>query len=148
MTFGEKLKSARLALNLSQTELAENAGVTERSIYSYEQTGVLPRAPVLRKLADSLNVSVTYLMDDEETDKRKNIDQDLFIAAAKDEYGSEGAQEATELLSRAKALFAGGGLDEGVKETFIHSLTQVYIDSKKEAREKYAPKKRKSRKAQ
>jgi len=39
MTFGEKIKNARLALNLSH--------------YSYEQTGTFPKFAVLKKLAEA-----------------------------------------------------------------------------------------------
>ena len=42
MTFGEKIKEARLAMNLSQTELAQMTGISERSLYTYEQLGTLP----------------------------------------------------------------------------------------------------------
>ena len=62
MNFGEKLKSVRLALNLSQSELAEKTGISERSLYTYEQLGILPRGNNLRKLAEALNVSVNYLL--------------------------------------------------------------------------------------
>lgn len=142
MTFGEKLKSVRLTLNLSQSELAEKTGISERSLYTYEQTGILPRSNNLRKLADALNVSVSYLLDDEETDPKKNIDHDVFIANSKNRYGYKGAREATELLSRASALFAGGELDDEAKELFFQSLMEVYLDSKQEARNKFSPKKR------
>lgn len=141
MTFGEKIRNARNALNLSQMELAEKADITERSIYSYEQTGVLPRTPIIKRLADALNVTVTYLLDDEETDMQKNIDQELFIANAKNEYGSKGAREASEVLSRATALFAGGELEDDAKEIFFQSLMEVYLESKAEAREKFTPNK-------
>ena len=142
MTFGEKLKSVRLTLNLSQSELAEKTGISERSLYTYEQTGILPRSNNLRKLADALNVSVSYLLDDEETDPKKNIDHDIFIANSKNRCGYKGAREATELLSRASALFAGGELDDEAKELFFQSLMEVYLDSKQEARNKFSPKKR------
>jgi transcriptional regulator with XRE-family HTH domain len=142
MTFGEKLINARFSLNLSQTELAIRAGISERSIYSYEQTGVLPRTPVIKRLADALNVTVTYLMDEEETDTSRNIDQELFIANVKNEYGAKGAREATELLTRASALFAGGELEDGAKDIFFQSLMEVYLESKAEAREKFAPRKK------
>lgn len=142
MTFGEKLKTVRLSLNLSQSELSEKAGISERSIYTYEQTGILPRSNNLRKLADALNVSVNYLLDEEETDPNKNIDYDIFIANSKKQYGYKGAREATELLSRASALFAGGELDDDAKELFFQSLMEVYLDSKQEARNKFSPKKR------
>ena len=51
MTFGEKIKKARLALNLSQSEVAEKTGISERSLYTYEQTGTMPRSGNILKLA-------------------------------------------------------------------------------------------------
>ena len=146
MTFGEKLRNARTALNLSQIELAERAGITERSIYSYEQTGVLPRMPVLKRLAEELNVTVTYLVDEDETDRQKNMDQELFLANVKNKHGSKGAREASDVLSRAAALFAGGELEDGAKEIFFQSLMEVYLESKAEAQEKFAPRRRVGRK--
>ena len=147
MTFGEKLKKARLALNLSQSEVAELTGISERSIYTYEQTGTMPRSSNVRKLAAALNVSVSYLLDEEETDPRKNADQEIFIANAKNQFGYKGAREATDILSRASALFAGGELDDTAKDLFFQSLMEVYLESKSEARAKFAPKRaRKKRK--
>lgn len=147
MTFGEKLVKARLIKNYSQLELAELVGVSERSIYNYEQTRTQPRKAVLTKIAEVLDVSKRYLMDDYELNPQVNIDHDQFIADAKREYGYKGAREASELLTRASALFAGGELDDSEKDTFFQSLIEVYFESKAEAREKFTPKKRKSRKA-
>lgn len=134
MTFGEKLKTLRLSLNLSQSELAEKTGISERSLYTYEQTGTLPRSSNLRKIADALRVSVSYLLDENETDQNKNIDHDIFITRTKNEFGYRGAKEASELLTRASALFAGGELDDEAKELFFQSLMEVYLESKQEAR--------------
>lgn len=142
MTFGEKLKTLRLSLNLSQSELAEKTGISERSLYTYEQTGTLPRSSNLRKIADALRVSVSYLLDENETDQNKNIDHDIFITRTKNEFGYRGAKEASELLTRASALFAGGELDDEAKELFFQSLMEVYLESKQEARKKFSPKKR------
>ena len=147
MTIGEKLRAARIAMNLSQIELAEKVGITERSIYNYEQTETYPKPTTLKKLADALNVTVAYLMDEEETDRHKNLDQELFIANARNQFGAKGAREATELLSRATALFAGGELEDSAKDIFFQSIMEVYLESKAEAREKFTPRKRKSRKA-
>lgn len=148
MTFGEKLISARLALNLSQSELAEKIGVSERSVYSYEQTGTFPRTAVLKRLAEALNVSITYLMDEDETDKNRNVDEEAFLADARNKFGSKGAREAQAVLDRASALFAGGELDDQAKDVFFRSLMEVYLESKAEAQEKFAPKGRKKRKVQ
>lgn len=147
MAFGENLINARMALNLSQKELAEKANVTERSIYNYEQTESLPRAAIIKRLAEALDVTVAYLMDDDDASTKTNVDAEHFIATAKKEYGPKGAQEAQDVLDKALALFAGGELDENAKEIFFQSIMEVYLESKAEAREKYAPKRRKSRKA-
>ncbi len=146
MTFGEKLKNARLALNLSQSEVAEMTGISERSLYTYEQTGTLPRSSNIRKLAEALNVSVGYLLDEDETDTKKDIDHDIFIANAKNEYGYKGAKEAADVLSRASALFAGGELNDSAKDLFFRSLMEVYLESKEEARNKFTPKRARKKK--
>ena len=87
MTFGEKLKEARLALNLSQTELSQMTGISERSLYTYEQLGTIPRKSNIRKLAEALHISVSYLLDEDETDTQSHIDEDMFIADAKEKSG-------------------------------------------------------------
>ena len=56
MPFGEKARKARLALNLSQAELAQMTGISERSLYTYEQLGTLPRKNNIIKLAEALQI--------------------------------------------------------------------------------------------
>lgn len=141
MTFGEKVKEARLAMNLSQTELAHLTGISERSLYTYEQLGTLPRKSNIRKLAEALHISVSYLLDDKETDSQSHIDEDIFLAEAREQFGARGAKEAQEVLGRVSSLFAGGELDEQVKDVFFNALMSVYIDSQRNAREKFTPKK-------
>jgi len=148
MNIGEKLRAARIALNLSQLEMGQKAGVTERSILNYEQGKTYPRPNILKRLAENLNVTVSYLMYDEETDTQKNLEQELFIANAKSEFGYKGAKEASEAISQVTALFAGGKLSNEAKDVFFRSLMEVYIESKADAREKFTPRRRKSRKVQ
>ena len=125
MTFGEKIKEARLAMNLSQTELAQMTGISERSLYTYEQLGTLPRKSNIRKLAEALHISVSYLLDESETDSQSHIDQDMFILEAKENFGSKGAKEAQEVLGRVNSLFAGGELDEDAKDVFFQAIMSV-----------------------
>ena len=140
MTFGEKIKEARLAMNLSQTELAQLTGISERSLYTYEQLGTIPRKGNIRKLAEALHVSVAYLLDDQETNTQSHIDEDMFLAEAREQFGAKGAKEAQEVLGRVSSLFAGD-LDEDAKDVFFQALMAVYMDSKKNAKEKFTPKK-------
>lgn len=108
MTFGEKLKNARLTLNLSQSELAEKTGISERSLYTYEQIGTMPRSGNIQKIAEALNVSVGYLLDEEETDTKKDIDKELFLANVKNKYGYKGVREAADVLSRCRSFVCRG----------------------------------------
>lgn len=140
MTFGEKVKNARLTLNLSQAELSAITGISERSLYTYEQLNTLPRKGNLQKIADALHVTTAYLSNDEETDPGRDLEEEAFVRQAEQTYGARGGREASELLERAGALFAGGDLDEEAKEVFIRSLMQVYLDSKDKARAKFTPK--------
>ena len=126
-------------MNLSQTELAQLTGISERSLYTYEQLGTLPRKSNIRKLAEALHISVSYLLDDEETDKQSRINEDMFLAEARKQFGAKGAKEAQEVLGRVSSLFAGGDLD--AKDVFFQALMAVYMYSKKNAKEKFTPKK-------
>jgi hypothetical protein len=85
-------------------------------------------------------------MDDDATDTQKDLAQEMFITGARSKYGSQGARDAKRIIEEASALFAGGELDEESKDLFFQSLTNVYFSSKEEARRKFTPKRRKSRK--
>jgi transcriptional regulator with XRE-family HTH domain len=129
MEFSERLKTLRLTKNLSQSELAEKTGISERTIYSYEQLGKLPRAGNIMKLADVLDVTPNYLLGRSDTAGERTSES-----------------EAGELLARTTALFAGGEIDEDSKDAFFRSLMEVYLEAKQENAEKYGAKnKRKKR---
>lgn len=127
-------------MNLSQTELSQLTGISERSLYTYEQLGTLPRKSNIKKLAEALHISVSYLLDDEETGSQSYIGEDMFLAEAREQFGARGAKEAQEVLGRVSSLFAGGDLDEDAKDVFFQALMAVYMDSKKNAK-KFTPKK-------
>ncbi len=114
----KKIKEARLAMNLSQTELAQMTGISERSLYTYEQLGTLPRKSNIRKLAEALHISVSYLLDESETDSQSHIDQDMFYFRGKGKLRFKRSKEAQEVLGRVNSLFAGGELDEGTQKMY------------------------------
>lgn len=64
--FGERLKKARKLKNLSQSELAEMAGVTYESISRWERGTRQPKVEDARMLAKILGVSVSFLLDEYE----------------------------------------------------------------------------------
>jgi len=73
MTLGQKLKSKREELGLTQGYIAKKVGVATQTIFKYENeivTNIL--LDRLELLADALNVTPAYLMGWEETTIKKN----------------------------------------------------------------------------
>ena len=66
MTLGEKIKEARKQCGLSQEQLAEKMTVSRSAVAKWEANNGLPDVDNLKALAQLLNVSVDYLLDDGE----------------------------------------------------------------------------------
>lgn len=64
MTLGEKIKEARKQAGLSQEQLAEKMTVSRSAIAKWETDKGIPDVDNLKALAQLLNVSVDYLLDD------------------------------------------------------------------------------------
>lgn len=141
MTFSDKIKIAREAAGLTQSELGEKVGVSKRTIASYESQGASARKSTLEKLARVLKVSVTYLSDDNCTDPLADIGKDDYVQKARALYGVKGARDVDELLQDNAALFAGGELSQDQKDAFFQAVMNAYMTCKSEAREKFSPNK-------
>jgi transcriptional regulator with XRE-family HTH domain len=60
--FGERLATARKARGLTQVQLAQAIGSTQRAISYYENNGGYPPTPVAVELARALGISTEELM--------------------------------------------------------------------------------------
>ena len=60
--FGKRLKDLRKEKHITQQQLGDMVGVTKVSICCYENGTRTPTLDTLIDLADSLNVSLTYLL--------------------------------------------------------------------------------------
>ena len=102
MELGEKIKFVRQQKKMRQKELADKVGILAKSISTYESNLAKPGADILKKIADGLQVSVDYLLNDDIADNSlKNI----------------------ELVNRLKELEK---MDDKRKNTII-SILDVYI---------------------
>jgi transcriptional regulator with XRE-family HTH domain len=63
--FGTRLREARLAAGLSQSELEELSGIPKARLSRYENGHVEPSIQTLARLAKALNVSEASLLGDE-----------------------------------------------------------------------------------
>ena len=60
--FGQRLRSVRKDHHLTQKQLSEQIGVTERNLRHYELGTVKPGLDVILAILDNLNVSADYLL--------------------------------------------------------------------------------------
>ena len=131
MTFGEKIKAERKKLGLTQIELGERIGVTNRVITSYENGKSFPRTrEAYKKIADALGVNVNYLLSDD----------DAFVMEAKKQFGYRGKKGAEKLLAEVTGLFAGGEMAEEDMDELMLGIQEAYVEAKKRNK-KYTPKK-------
>lgn len=78
MTFGEKIKKSRVEAGLTQDELAVELSVSRSAIAKWESDRGMPDVTNLKAIAAALDVSVDYLINDEDildlSAKKKVID--------------------------------------------------------------------------
>lgn len=142
MTFSDKIKRSREVAQLTQTELADLVGVSQRTIASYESGGAKARRSTIEKLARALKVSVKFLSDDTCIDPLDEIEKDDYIEQAREMYGAKGVRDMEELLRDNAALFAGGELTQEQKDAFFEAVMYAYVTTKEEAKKKFGRKKK------
>ena len=131
MKFSEKLRRARINAGFTQSQLANELGVSLRTVTNYETGDRYPKKRELyKKMAEVLGVEVNYLLTEDED----------FIADAGEKYGAKGARQAQELLSEVTGLFAGGCLAQEDMDEMMRAIQDAYWIAKEKNR-KYSPKK-------
>jgi len=134
MTFAEKLKAVRMQAGISQSGLAQELGVTKRTIINYENGQTLPPVGSMPKIAKLFNVTIQSLISEEEE----------FVSLANEKGGARGGKEAEALVSEISGLFAGGRLSDSEKDTVMRAIQNAYWIAKEESKRKYTPKKHKA----
>ena len=137
MKFSARLREARKKMGLSQAELADKIGSTQRTITSYENGKSMPTPTKQRKIADALNVTVEYLMQDDSPKSDIIHQQEIYINEAREKFGARGAKEMADLLTQNIAFFAGGDVDESAKDQLFNALAYAYFACKQEASHKF-----------
>ncbi|MBQ8782788.1 MAG: helix-turn-helix transcriptional regulator [Clostridia bacterium] len=138
--FSQKVREARTLLKLNQEELGKLVGVSTRAVVAYETTATKPRASTLRKLAETLKVSVDYLTNDEIDDPLYGIEKQPFVEEARSLYGDKAAREIDFLMERNAALFAGGEISQDAKDAYFEAVMQAYLECKNKAKQTYGKK--------
>ncbi len=125
MNLSEKLRNARAAKRMSQTELAEKSGVSLRTIQNYELGVRTPKSrSTYDRLAEALEMDVNILLDE-------NAE---FILMASESYGARGEKQAMDIVNDIKAMWAGGKMDEEDMDAIMQALQEAYWEAKKNNR--------------
>lgn len=86
-TLAERIKRARAARGMRQSDLAAKLGVQQSTIFKYEKKGVIPHGSRMKELADALQVSLAWLSNGE-GDPTGNIDR---VDIASTDFDAAGA---------------------------------------------------------
>ena len=70
--YGEKIKSKRKAMSLSQEDLAEKLGVTRQAVSKWEMDRAQPTMTNLRELARVFSVDMAYFIGEDEKEEAEN----------------------------------------------------------------------------
>ncbi len=121
MEFGDKIKSKRLELKLSQQTLAEKSGLSLRSIQNYESGNRHPaNIAIVKDIAAALGTSYEYLLDD----------KSQYVIEAALRGGEDAALDIDRLLSDIQGIFAGGSLSQQDKDKVMRAINEIYWETK------------------
>ena len=121
MTLGEKLKALRTSAGLTQKQLAEKVGVSDKSLGYYETNERTPRKSTLTSISEYFNVPAEFLTQESEDDFEK-------LAQYADR--ESGKAEADRIIKDVQGLFAGGKLSEEDRDAVMLTLQNIYWEVK------------------
>ncbi|MCL2286304.1 MAG: helix-turn-helix transcriptional regulator [Firmicutes bacterium] len=120
MSFSTKLKELRLQNNLSQEQLSRKLDITTRPYIDYEKGKKYPPVEVLVRMARFFEVSISYLMDEQdELPTNPNVHESIY-----------GTHKADNLIKEISGLFMGEELSETNKDAVMAALQKAYRISK------------------
>lgn len=89
MTLGEKIKSLRKGLGMSQEKLAELMGISRQAVAKWENGQSAPSTANLFKLAEMLNTTTAFLLADDDakdTGAEENTDETKAVLSQAEEF--------------------------------------------------------------
>ena len=102
MTVADRIKQRRQELQLSQSELAERAGYSDKTrISKIENSGNEVSMKQVKKIAKALNVSSAYLMGWETLSGEKTLNKLLIEASLEEEDQMQRAKDFIEKYDKA-----------------------------------------------
>ena len=140
MTFNEKLKDLRTRKKLHQKDVAQSLGIDRTTYTKYETGKSEPDFETTQKLADFFGTSIDALLGRDEKPKEETYQVTLTEKDIKEiKRKAEGVKVA--MINAVGMAFDGKPDDEETLAAVMAALEEGMMLAKKEAKEKYTPKK-------
>ena len=137
MNFADKLRKLRTEKELTQEQLAQETGITRRSVIKYELGEARPHSGTNKKLADFFGIDPEILADDNAGLPQISGLDECYIEEIRGKYGDGAARGMAELFEANAAFFAGGNVPQEEKDKFITAMKQTYLRCREEAEARY-----------
>lgn len=126
MMIGQKLRKLRKLRGLTQLQLSEILGYTDRSTISKIEKDIndVPTEK-LDKIAKALNVSVSELLEEKQPN---NIDISILTEKEKSDLDT--------ILKTNLLFFGDGKLSKNDEETLKHAITTAFLQAREEKNKK------------
>lgn len=125
LTFRDKVEILLRRKGYKKTEFADRLGITYRALANYLSGARRPRAAILKKICDELEVTGEFLFDDKQSLILDS--EERFLHNASEE--SEDIDKALELLKDARSLLNGKGLTAKDKQSLFNCFSEIYFDA-------------------
>ena len=133
MKFSEKLRQLRTENGITQSQLADETGITKRSVIKYELGETEPKPRILNRIAGYFGIDPDMLADDSAELPQITSLEESYVNDIREKYGKKAAADMSELFSAAAAFFAGGELPQEEKDKFLKAMNKEYIRSREES---------------
>ena len=131
-TFAQKIKAERKKRGLTQTEMGNLLGVSQRMVLAYETAGRRPHRAKMQEFAEKLELPLAYLAEDQYDSILSVFNgitsaqtEPVPVQEAPASAASLAKKEMEFLRERSTALFAGGELPQESKDAFFQSLLGI-----------------------
>lgn len=127
MKMNEKIEIMLGRKRIRKTDFAQSVGVTYRAFANYMNGSRRPREETLMKMAEQLQLTPEFLLDDSQELELTIEERFLMRVCAGDQEKAHAAQ----FLAQSRGLFAGNALNDEDKEALFRCLWDIYEDSRR-----------------
>lgn len=122
MQLNEKIEIMLDRRRMRKTDFADKVGITYRAFANYMNGSRRPRPAILQRIADELELTTEFLLDDE-----KDIELTVEERFIKRRCRTEAERIAvSNLFQQAHGLFAGNMIDEESIEDFMECILEIH----------------------